>query len=68
MCATRLIPVAKKRGSVSAPGIELANSGEKVPATVDTFTPTFSNTFPTICPRTPPPPFDPSGSVRSHGM
>jgi len=68
MWATRLIPVAKKRGSSSAPGIEAANSGEKLPPTVETLTPTFSNTLPVICPRTPPPPGEPSGSVRSHGI
>ena len=68
MCATRLIPVAKKRGSSSAPGIEAANSSLKRPPTVETLTPTFSNTLPFICPRTPPPPGEPSLSVRSHGM
>ena len=68
MCATRLIPVAKNRGSSSAPWMLAANSGEKRPPTVETLTPTFSNTLPVICPRTPPPPGLPSVSVRSHGM
>ena len=68
MCATRLIPVAKKLGSSSAPWMLAANSGEKRPPTVETFTPTFSKTLPFICPRTPPPPGAPSGSVRSHGV
>src|SRR3712207_5172238 len=35
MCATRLMPVAKKLGSSSAPGMLFANSGEKRPATVE---------------------------------
>src|SRR3546814_7697757 len=42
-CATREIPLAQNRGSSSAPGICRANSGEKRPNTVETFTPTFSN-------------------------
>ena len=41
--------------------------GEKRPPTVETFNSTFSKTLPFICPRTPPPPGSPSGSVRSHG-
>ena len=69
MCATRLIPVAKKRLPFSLePGIDLANSSVKVPPTVDTLTPTFSNTWPFITPRTPPPPGSPEGSSRSHGV
>ncbi len=68
MCATRLMPVAKKSGSSSAPGICFANSGEKRPPTVETLTPTFSNTVPVICPRTPPPPGVPSSSIRSQGI
>ncbi len=66
--ATRLIPVAKKLGSSAAPWMVAANSGEKRPPTVETLTPTFSNTLPFIRPRTPPPPGEPSGSVRSHGI
>ncbi len=69
MWATRLIPVAKKRGCFSsAPKIDLANSGEKVPPTVETFTPTFSKTLPFIWLRTPPPPADSVSSGRSHGV
>ena len=63
MCATRLMPVAKKRGSSPAPWIVLANSPSNVPPTVETLTPTFSNTLPFITPRTPPPPGSPDGSV-----
>ena len=37
-------------------GIWLANSSENAPPTVETLTPTFSNTLPVIWPRTPPPP------------
>jgi DNA ligase-associated metallophosphoesterase len=56
MCATRLIPVAVKLGlSGSAPLIDRANSGLKLPWTVETLTPTFSNTLPFISPCTPPP-------------
>ena len=68
MCATRLIPVAKKLGSSAAPGMLAANSGLNRPPTVETLTPTFSNTLPAICPRTPPPPGPPEASVRSHGV
>ena len=39
MWATRLMPVAKKLGSSSAPGIERANSSLKRPPTVETLTP-----------------------------
>ena len=46
MCATRLMPQAQKRGSCSAPGICARNSGLNSPQTVETFTPTFSNTPP----------------------
>ena len=49
-CATREIPVAKKRGSSSAPAICLRNSGENSPCTVETLTPTFSKTRPRISP------------------
>ena len=68
MWATRLIPVAKKRGSSPAPWMVAAKSSLKRPATVETLTPTFSNTSPFISPRTPPPPGAPSGSVRSQGV
>ncbi len=68
MWATRLMPVAKKLGSSSAPGMLLANSGLNAPPTVETLTPTFSNTLPVIWPRTPPPPGSPDASVRSHGV
>ena len=64
MWATRLMPVAKKLGSSSAPGMVAANSGEKRPPTVETLTPTFSNTAPFICPRTPPPPGAPRPRCR----
>ena len=40
------MPLAQKRGSLSAPGICLANSGAKVPYTVEAWQPTFSNTRP----------------------
>src|SRR3546814_5886641 len=53
ICATRLIPVAKKRGSSPAPWIDCAKSGANWPPTVETLTPTFSNTCPVITPRTP---------------
>ena len=50
ICATREMPVAKKRGSASAPGICVRNSGENSPMTVETLTPTFSKTRPRISP------------------
>src|SRR6185503_10141393 len=68
MWATRLMPVAKKLGSCSAPWMVAANSGLKRPPTVETLTPTFSNTLPFISPRTPPPPSDPFGSSRSQAV
>ena len=49
------MPDAQKRGSVSAPGICLRNSGENSPKTVETWTPAFSNTRPCIIDMTPPP-------------
>ena len=52
----------------SAPLIDAANSGAKVPNTVEVLTPTFSNTRPVINPMTPPPPGAPEGSGRSHGV
>ncbi len=46
MCATRLMPVAVNSGrSTLAPLIVAANCGAKLPCTVDTLTPTFSNTL-----------------------
>jgi coproporphyrinogen III oxidase len=39
------MPVAKKLGSSSAPGIDAANSGESRPPTVETLTPTFYPRF-----------------------
>ena len=62
------MPEAQKRGSLSAPGICLANSGGKVPCTVEVWQPTFSNTRPDISDMTPPPPSLPSGSVRVQGV
>ena len=50
------MPLAQKRGSVSAPGICARNSGLNSPHTVETLTPTFSNTRPRITLITPPPP------------
>ena len=51
------MPDAQKRGSSSAPGICLANSGGNSPCTVEVWQPTFSNTRPDISDITPPPPF-----------
>ena len=42
------MPLAQKRGSSSAPGICLRNSGENSPCTVEVCTPTFSKTRPCI--------------------
>ncbi len=42
------MPDAQKRGSSSAPGISLRNSGANSPCTVEQCTPTFSNTRPCI--------------------
>ena len=50
------MPEAQKRGSSSAPGICLRNSGANSPNTVEVWTPTFSNTRPAIRLMTPPPP------------
>ena len=50
------MPEAQKRGSSSAPGICLRNSGENSPNTVEVWTPTFSKTRPFIIDMTPPPP------------
>ena len=62
------MPLAQKRGSFSAPGICLANSGAKLPCTVEVWQPTFSNTRPAISAITPPPPSPPSFSVRVQGV
>jgi hypothetical protein len=45
-----------------------ANSGENWPETVETLTPTFSNTCPFITPRTPPPGSGLPSSSRCHSM
>ena len=66
MCAIRLMPVAKKRGSSSAPGMVRAKSDENSPCTVETWTPTFSNRRPRITDMTPPPPAGRSHGVRSN--
>ena len=51
MCATSEMPVAVNSGCSSlAPFTWLANCGLNSPATVETFTPTFSNTRPFILP------------------
>ena len=49
------MPDAQKRGSDSAPGIWLRNSGANSPCTVETWTPTFSNTRPRMIAMVPPP-------------
>ena len=56
MWAISEMPLAKKRGSSAAPGMSLRNSGANSPNTVETCTPTFSNTRPFIIAITPPPP------------
>ena len=62
MWATRLIPLAQKRGSSARPGISFravrlaCARGSRRPWTVETLTPTFSNTRPRITAMTPPPP------------
>ena len=55
------MPDAQNRGSASAPGISLRNSGANSPNTVETCTPTFSNTRPLSIDMTPPPPGAPAG-------
>ena len=59
------MPLAQKRGSSSAPGICLRNSGENSPCTVEVWTPTFSKTRPCIIDMMPPPPLP---SSRCHGV
>ena len=49
-------PEAQKRGSSSAPGICLRNSGANSPCTVEVWMPAFSNTRPPIRLMVPPPP------------
>ena len=66
--AMKEMPLAQKRGSCSAPGICLANSGGKVPCTVEVWQPTFSNTRPDISAMTPPPPSAPLFSLRVQGV
>ena len=63
-------PEAQKRGSSSAPGICLRNSGANSPWTVEVWTPAFSNTRPCSRLATPPPPSAPplAWSVRLHGV
>ncbi len=68
MCATTLMPLAQKRGSSAAPGICPRNSGEKAPQTVETLTPTFSNTVPRSSEIAPPPPSEPSSVGRRHSV
>src|ERR1043165_6582694 len=67
-CAISEMPDAQKRGSSAAPGIWPWNSGANSPCTVETCTPTFSNTRPFIIDMTPPPPGLPEWSVRAHGV
>ena len=57
-------PEAQNRGSSSAPGICLRNSGANSPWTVEVWTPAFSNTRPCSRLATPPPPSAP----RLHGV
>ena len=63
--ATREMPLAQNPPSPSAPGICLRNSGLNSPHTVETFTPTFSNTRPRMTEITPPPPPGRSQAWRS---
>ena len=49
-------PTPRSADRHSAPAISRANSGEKVPCTVETLTPIFSNTRPRMIDMTPPPP------------
>ena len=52
----------------AAPGMSLRNSGANSPNTVETWTPTFSNTRPFIIAMTPPPPACAAWSVRFQGL
>ena len=56
-------PEAQKRGSSSAPGICLRNSGANSPCTVEVWMPAFSNTRPRIRLMTPPPPSAPRSVI-----
>ena len=67
-CAITEMPAAQKRGSSAEPGIWPRNSGANSPCTVETWTPTFSNTRPRISAMTPPPPAAPPWSVRDQGF
>ena len=67
-CAISEMPDAQKRGSSSAPGICLANSGANVPNTVDVCTPAFSKKRPRRIPMRPPPPGAPSWLSRVQGL
>ena len=50
------MPDAQKAAPSSVPGICLANSGEKLPCTVEMWTPIFSKTRPCMTDISPPPP------------
>ena len=52
-------PEAQNRGSSAAPGICPANSGAKLPWTVEAWIPAFSNTLPFSTAMVPPPPGSP---------
>ena len=62
------MPDAQNAGFSSAPGICPRNSGANSPWTVETCTPTFSNTRPAIMAIVPPPPSPPVWSVRCQGF
>ena len=66
--ATSEMPLAQKRGSSSAPGTCLARiPATNCPYTVETLTPTFSNTRPRMIDITPPPASSPSLAGRVPG-
>ena len=65
MCATTETPLAQKRPSSAAPATFSRNVSESVPCTVETLTPTFSNTRPRMMDMTPPPPPGRSQPLRS---
>ena len=62
------MPLAQKRGSSAAPGIWARKSVLNSPDTVETLTPTFSNTRPRIRLITPPPPSPPSSVGRDQAV
>ena len=67
--AMKEMPDAQKRGSTSAPGMAFANSGAKVPCTVEVWQPIFSKTRPSVrSAMVPPPPSSPSWFARVHGF